>query len=100
PEGRRGVDLRAPGRAVLDRTTSALLVRPHLGPHARGRALVPAPPDPQRPAARRGVRGARSLRAAWPARRQARPDLVFARGRALASRAGPGGLAERRIGNR
>ena len=48
PEGGRGGGLDAPGRAVLARAPAALLVRAHVGPHARRRALVPARPDAQR----------------------------------------------------
>ena len=38
PEGRRGGRLDAPGRAVLARAPAAVLVRAHVGPHARRRS--------------------------------------------------------------
>ena len=63
------------------------LVRAHLGPHARRRAQLPARPDAERDAARRGVRASRGLRAG-PARGSARrPRPLLARGRPLGGRA-------------
>ena len=53
----------APRRAVLARAPDAELVRAHVGPHERRRALVPARPDAQREAHAREVRAARGLRA-------------------------------------
>ena len=65
-------------RAVLDRAPAAVLVRPHVGPHERRRALVPARPHAQREAAdaRRSSRARASSRALRGARRRA--DLVLA----------------------
>jgi proteasome accessory factor C len=56
PQGGRGGGLDAPGRAVLARAKAAVLVRPHVGPHARRGALVPPRPDAERPAPARAVR--------------------------------------------
>ena len=51
PEGGGGDADGAPRRAVLDRAAAPALVRPHLGPHARRRAQLPARPDAERDAA-------------------------------------------------
>ena len=57
-EGRRGHALDAARRAARDRAAAAVLVRPHVGPHAGRAALVPARPDAQRPPAAGDVRAA------------------------------------------
>jgi len=79
PQGGRGVDLGASGRAVLDRAAAPLLVR--CTPWDRtptGERSSPARPDAERPNARRRLRAARGLRTPRPARTQTRPDLVLA----------------------
>ena len=86
PQGGRGLD--APRRAVLARAAPALLVRPHLGPHPRGRALVPPRPNAQRPDPARPLRAARGLRPARVPRRPHGAYLVLEGDRALGAREG------------
>ena len=78
PEGGRGHALDEARRAARDRAPAALLVRAHLGSHARRAALVPARPDAERTAPAGDVRASRGV-PAGPARerRRRRQDLVL-----------------------
>ena len=65
-------------------------LHPHVGPHARRRAHVPARPDALGAADRRDVRAARGLRSALPRRHARRPRaLLRSRSRATGSSAAP-----------
>ena len=88
PEGGGGHADDAPRRAVHDRAAAPALVRPHLGPHARRRAQLPARPDAQRDPAR--ARSSSRARASSPGqleRRARRPRALLARRRPLGGRA-------------
>src|SRR5207245_2948163 len=88
PQGGRGGYVDAPGRGVLARASAAVLVRAHLGPHPRGRALVPARPDAVGAPSAGTLRAARGLRSARVPRRPPGADLVLEADRALGGREG------------
>ena len=79
PEGRRGGAVDAARRAVHDRAGAAVLARPHLGPHGRRPADVPARPDALGAAHERALRAARGLRPELPRRAARRAALARAR---------------------